>query len=130
MAEKIKFTQEYIINISPNVLFSRLNSASGLSEWFADDVHVKGNKYTFIWNKSTEKAELVSQKKNKFVRFRWLDREETDEETGWFEFRIEVHDITGEVALLITDFCYKDEEKDAKELWNKQISALRRLLGK
>jgi uncharacterized protein YndB with AHSA1/START domain len=49
MGDKVKIQLEYIINCSPKVLFNRLSSASGLAEWFAEDVRVKGKRFTFIW---------------------------------------------------------------------------------
>ena len=49
---KKKFELEYSLNTSPGVLFSRLSSASGLSEWFAENVDVKGHLFTFYWEGS------------------------------------------------------------------------------
>ena len=46
---KEKIELEYLINCSPKVLFNRLSTASGLAEWFADDVSVNGKKFTFFW---------------------------------------------------------------------------------
>ena len=65
MAEKVKLQLEYIINCSPKVLFNRLSTASGLSEWFADDVRVKGNLFTFVWGDSDQIAEKKFHKENK-----------------------------------------------------------------
>ena len=39
--KKIKFELEYIVNTSPNILFTCITTPSGLSEWFADDVNIK-----------------------------------------------------------------------------------------
>ena len=47
MAGKTKLQLEYLINCSPKVLFNRLSTAAGLTEWFADDVRVKGNLFYF-----------------------------------------------------------------------------------
>ncbi|MDR1272918.1 MAG: SRPBCC domain-containing protein, partial [Odoribacteraceae bacterium] len=44
MRKKIEL--EYIFSSSVNVLFSRLGTAMGLSEWFSDDVRHKGNTFT------------------------------------------------------------------------------------
>ena len=125
---RIKYDLEYTINCSPKVLFSRLSTAAGLSEWFADDVTVEGNLFTFHWGKTEYKANLTSVKENKLVRFEWDDNGE-DKETNFFEFRIIVHDITGDLALLITDFAEPDEKEDAIYLWDTQINDLKRILG-
>ena len=65
-------------------------------------------------------------KSNAVVRFRWDDAEEEDE---YFEFNIHVEPLTGDVALIITDFADEDEVNDTIELWNKQMDILHRNLG-
>lgn len=123
---KQKLELEYTINSSPKVLFNRLSTAGGLSEWFADNVNVKGETFTFIWGESEQIAELILKKDNKYVRFRWIDEEE---EKFYFEFKVNIHELTGDVALLITDFAEKDELDDTIELWNTQIAKLKHVLG-
>ncbi|TAJ11534.1 SRPBCC domain-containing protein [Marinilabiliaceae bacterium JC017] len=124
--KKEKFELEYIINTSPSIVFNRLSSPSGLSEWFADDVNLVGKTYTFVWEGSGQEAELVLRKENKMIRFHWLDDED---ESTYFEFRINVDEITGETALLIIDFAEPDDKDDAIELWNQQIDELKHGLG-
>lgn len=125
---RIKYDLEYTLNCSPKVLFSRLSTPAGLSEWFADDVTIEGGQFTFHWGKTEYRARLTALKENKLVRFDWEDNTE-DKETNFFEFRIIVHDITGDLALLITDFAEPDEKEDAIYLWDSQINDLKRVLG-
>jgi hypothetical protein len=124
---RIKYELEYTLNCSQKVLFSRLSTPEGLIEWFADNVTVEGDLFTFYWNKSESKARLAALKENKFVRFEWTDRD--DPQSNFFEFRIIIDELTGELALLITDFAEPDEKEDAIYLWDTQISDLKRLLG-
>lgn len=124
----MKYELEYNLNCSPKVLFSRLSTPEGLSEWFADDVTIDGGMFTFHWGKSQSKARLAIVKENKLVRFEW-DDDSGDKESNFFEFRIIVHDITGDLALLITDFAEPDEKEDAIYLWDAQINDLKRILG-
>ena len=105
-----KIELEYIFSSSVKVLFSRLSTPAGLSEW----------------NGSEQPATLVELKSNAVVRFRWDDAEEEDE---YFEFNIHVEPLTGDVALIITDFADEDEVNDTIELWNKQMDILHRNLG-
>lgn len=123
---KQKLELEYTINSSPKVLFNRLSTAGGLSEWFADNVNVKGETFTFIWGESEQIAELILKKNDKYVRFRWIDDEE---EKNYFEFKVNIHELTGDVALLVTDFAEEDELDDTIELWNTQIAKLKHVLG-
>lgn len=126
MAETKKIELEFPINVSPKVLYYRLSTPSGLSEWFADDVNVKDSLYTFFWDGNEEQAELIHKKENKSVRFRWIDFENED---SYFEFNISQDDLTGDVSLMITDFVEEDDEGGTNELWEKQVNELRRNLG-
>ena len=38
-------------------------------------------------------------------------------------------ELTGDVALLITDFSEEDEKDDAIDLWDSQISELKHTIG-
>ncbi|MBS2099887.1 START-like domain-containing protein [Carboxylicivirga linearis] len=124
--QKERFELEYIIKTSPSILYARLSSPSGLSEWFADDVNLKGKIFTFVWDGSEQQAEQTLKKENKMVRFHWLD---DDDEKSYFEFRINVDDLTGETALLVIDHAEPDEKEDAIELWNQQVDELKHGLG-
>jgi len=124
---KKKITLEYTLNSSPKVLFPRLSTPGGLSEWFADNVNITGSLFSFFWDKSEQKAEIIQKKENKYIRFRWVDSE--DPESHWFEFRISTDELTGDTALIITDFA-DDEDRDSTiELWNSQIAKLKHVIG-
>lgn len=127
MSGKIKLQLEYIINCSPKVLFNRLSTAAGLTEWFADDVRVKGNLFTFVWGDTNQVAEKKNHKENKSVRYEWTDEDDKDE--SYFEFVIALDDLTNDVSLMIVDFADEDEVKDTTDLWNTQIAKLKQLLG-
>lgn len=124
---KIKFELEYTLNSSPKVLFSRLSTPEGLCEWFADDVNVEGDLFSFYWDNTCLKARLSALKENKLVRFEWADKEE--DEANYFEFRLNIEELTGDVALIITDFAEPGEKTDSVSLWDSQITDLKRLLG-
>lgn len=124
MTEKVKVQFEYVINCSPKVLYNRLSTASGLAEWFADDVRVRGKVFTFVWEGAEQQAEITVRKDNRLVRFNWVD-----EEQAFFEFRINQDELTGDVSLLVIDFSDEDEVQETQELWNTQISDLKRVLG-
>ena len=126
--EKEKFQIEIPINSSKGVLFNIFSTPSGLSEWFCDDVNIKKDVHIFIWDGSEESARLISKKRDEFAEFRWLE----DEEEGinsFFEFRIKIDDLTGDTALVVTDFAEEDEIDDAKELWAAQVDRLKQVLG-
>tara|TARA_B100001057_G_scaffold482909_1_gene558985 strand:+ start:1410 stop:1796 length:387 start_codon:yes stop_codon:yes gene_type:complete len=126
--EKEKFQIEIPINSSKGVLFNIFSTPSGLSEWFCDDVNIKKDVHVFIWEESEESARLISKKRDEFAKFRWLEDEENSVNT-FFEFRIKVDDLTGDTALVVTDFAEADEVEDAKELWAAQVERLKQVLG-
>jgi uncharacterized protein YndB with AHSA1/START domain len=124
---RLKFELEYTLNCSPKVLFSRLSTPEGLGEWFAENVNVEGDLFTFYWNGSESKARLIALKENKLVRFEWMNLE--NEEENYFELRINIDELTSDLALIITDFADADEKEDSINLWDSQISDLKRILG-
>lgn len=124
---KVKYELEYTLNCSPKVLFSRLSTPEGLGEWFAEQVNVKGDLYSFFWNHAESKARLSALKENKLVRFEWVGT--LGKEADYFEFRINKEEVTGDLALIITDFAESEEKEDSIYLWDSQIQDLRRILG-
>jgi uncharacterized protein YndB with AHSA1/START domain len=125
MAERKKFQLEYQINASPEFLFTYISSPSGLAEWFADNVNVNGEIFTFMWEGSEEKAKLIGKRTNKFVKFHWLDRPDSE----YFLFEIEQDELTGDVALIVTDFEYDSELKGTTMIYDVSIEKLRGTIG-
>ena len=128
MAEKTPFSIEFDIQSSPQLLFPYLSTPSGLSEWFADNVNSRGEMFTFIWDDSEEYAKLLSKKNNEKVKFQWQTDDE-DQEDYYFEFYIQVDEITKDVSLIVSDFAEDDEIEEAKMLWQNSIADLKQVLG-
>ena len=128
MSEKVKFEMEFEVNSSTSVLFNMISTPSGLSEWFADDVNIKDDLFTFIWDGSVQQARIIGKKKGESVKFQWLDDME-DGNQNYFEFTIKVDELTNDVALLVTDFADADEVDEAKRLWENQIQDLKTTIG-
>jgi uncharacterized protein YndB with AHSA1/START domain len=125
MAEKKKFNIEYEIKSSPRILYSFLNEPNGLTQWFADDVSVRDQVYTFTWDGEQQTAKLLNAKENKVVRFRWVD----DEPQFYFEMEIIQDELTNDVALSVTDFALEEAIDERKLIWNNQIEYLVSVLG-
>ncbi|MFT5600976.1 MAG: hypothetical protein ACI9N1_001214 [Flavobacteriales bacterium] len=124
--DKEKYELEFIVNTTTTILYKCLSTPSGLSEWFADNVNLKGDKYTFIWDGSEETALLLRNRKNDCVRFQWEDDEGTD---CYWEMLIRMDALTNQVALIVTDFAEEDEMDDSKLLWEKTVAGLRQSMG-
>ncbi|SDF36438.1 hypothetical protein SAMN05216464_116125 [Mucilaginibacter pineti] len=125
MSEKKKFTIEYEIKSSPRILYTFLNEPNGLAQWFADDVSIRDQIYTFTWDDEPQKAKLVTVKENKLVRFKWVD----DEPQTYFEMEILQDELTNDVALSITDFATEDLIAERRLIWDNQIEYLISVLG-
>lgn len=128
MSDRVKYELEFPIQVSPSLLYQYISTPSGLSEWYADNVNSRGEIFTFIWNGSEEQAKLLSKKSGERVKFRWVDDEE-EEESCYFELRIQVDEITKDVSLMITDFAQEDEVEEGKMLWENMVSELKHILG-
>ena len=127
MSELTKYTLEFPISSSVNILYNRLSTPSGLAEWFADDVVIKDKIFTFFWDGSKQKAKLLKLKNNQFIRLKW---EYNDTKEDYFEFLIQIDEMTSDVSLIITDFAEdRQDQEEQTELWNKQISVLKRAIG-
>lgn len=128
MAAKEKFELEYLLKTSVKALDNMFTSPSGLSEWFADDVNIKDDVYTFIWDGADEEARMLSKKSNARIKWKWLEDEE-DGIDSYFELRYETDPMTKAVVLTVIDFAEPDEIDEAKYLWENQINKLKRVLG-
>ena len=128
MSTKKIFSVEYDFHASPQLLFQYLSTPSGLSEWFADNVNSRGEQFIFIWDDSEETALLLQKKNNDKVKFQWQNDQEDDEDY-YFEFKIQVDEITKDVSLIVTDFSEEDELEESKMLWDNLISDLKQVLG-
>jgi hypothetical protein len=98
-----------------------------LEEWFADSVNQKGDSFVFKWEDEERKATLLSSKKNQHIRWQWEEKEFAN---TFFEMRIKMDEMTNDIALIITDFCDKEDEEDARMLWDLAIDDLHRMIGR
>ena len=126
MSTKIKFEIEFPIHATQHMLYQYIGTPSGLSEWFADNVNSRGEIFTFIWDGSEEKARVLQERPEEKIKFKWL--EDLDPKS-YFEFRLEVDDITKDVSLIVTDFAEEDDIEESKMFWENQIDELKHTIG-
>ena len=125
---KEKFELEYLLKTSLRVLDNMIGSPSGLSEWFADNVTVRDDMYSFEWDGAIEKARLLTRKMNSKMKFKWVEDEE-NEDDYYFEMNIDIDPMTGIASLKIVYFGYPEDIESAKMLWEQQINDLKRIIG-
>lgn len=125
---KYKYVGEFEFNASKKMLFPYFSTASGLSQWFAEDVTINNEDkiYTFLWDGDEAKAKLTSNRTNHHVRFDVVD--EDDDDPNFFEFKIDVNELTQSVYVRVTDYSDMDSE-EAEELWSSLIMDLKEIVG-
>lgn len=119
------YTLEYPVRSSPAILFEFLSTPAGLQEWFAEKVDERDGLFSFTWNGSTERAELVEMEEGRFAKYRWMDA--PDEE--FFEFSVEKSEVSNQTILVIKDFAEKKDIADQKRLWDFQVNDLFHRIG-
>jgi uncharacterized protein YndB with AHSA1/START domain len=125
MSKKQQFTLEFPVRCSPQILYEFLSTPAGLQEWFADKVDERDNVFSFSWNGTTEKAEVMESEVEKFIRFHWTHAPKEE----YFEFKIEKSEVSNQTILVIKDFAEKGEVKDQSQLWDYQVKDLFHRLG-
>lgn len=125
---KEKYDIEFVLgNASQRSLWRMLTEPTALEEWFADEVKLRDKTmFTFVWDNKAMNAEMVLKKPMKQVRYCWTMEENPE---AYFEFKIQVQDLTGDMTLQVTDFAHSHDKEDAMFLWKSQVGQLKRRLG-
>ena len=124
-----KTTLEYEINASKRMLYPYISTASGLSQWFADDVSIDEDKnYRFVWDDEIHVARMSAHRANSFVKFEYVD-DIVNGENAYTEIRIEHNELTQTVFLRVTDYSDMEDEEEVHELWDNIIHELKEIVG-
>lgn len=124
---KHKFVGEYEIRASKKMLYPYVSSASGLAQWFADDVNIDEDKiFTIMWDGDILKAKIVSHRTNSQVKFEFIS---DDEDPNYVEFKLDMNEMTQEVFIQVTDYSDMDDEEELNGLWESLITSLREIVG-
>jgi uncharacterized protein YndB with AHSA1/START domain len=128
---KTKFVREYPINASAKLLYPYLSTASGLSQWFSDDVIIDEDKiFNFIWDGKSHFAEMTSHRVNRSVRFLFLDdKKQHIPDASHIDFSIESSEVTQEQFLKIVDYTDEDDVEELEELWDNLFHNLKEIVG-
>ena len=128
---KNKYLAEFEINASKKMLYSYIQTASGLSQWIADDVTVNEDSvYNFIWDGEDHKAKMVSHRTNNFVKFEYIsENDDDDDDPAYFELKIDMNELTQTVFLRVTDYTDFDDEEEWYDLWDGMIHTLKETVG-
>lgn len=128
---KNKFITEFEINASQKILFPYLSTASGLAQWFADDVNINEDKvYSFLWDGEQHRATKAAQRANVSVKFEFVpETEEDEDDPNYIELKLNVNELTQSVFIQITDYSDLDDEEEQQDLWENIVYSLKQLIG-
>ena len=130
-AAKRRFEREYAINASLKILFPYIASASGLSQWFCDDVRLDpDHRLNMVWDKQSHFAEITAQRPGRSIRYVFLDEQKRPLlDASYLDFTLEASRITDEVFLRVTDYSDHTDTQEQQELWEGLVGKLRDQVG-
>lgn len=128
---KQNFVGEYPINASRKMLFPYLSTATGLCQWFADDVNINNIDKTMIFILDGEEriAVIDSIKNNRYVKFRFPNEDEKPKENDTLEFRLEINELTQSVFVRVEEFTDTDDLDESYQIWENLLSQLKEIIG-
>lgn len=132
MGKKRLFSADYEFHASVKMLYPYLQTASGLSEWFCDDVKIDNEKktLTFFWDNEEHRAIQAAHRVNHSVKFEFLPENDDDiEDRSYLEFRAETNDLTQTVFLHIADYSDFEDQKELHDLWDDLVGELKKIVG-
>jgi uncharacterized protein YndB with AHSA1/START domain len=130
-----KLTIEYpLATNSVKLVWDMISNAAGLQKWLADEV-VENDEttMTFTWGhpwteRDTKQSRILDKEKFDHIRMMWDYHEDTPE--AYWEMRIAKSELTGHLALLITDYADDDDEAaDLRGIWDDNLERLHRVSG-
>jgi uncharacterized protein YndB with AHSA1/START domain len=128
---KDQFVADYQLNASKKIVFSYLSTASGLEDWFADEVRINEDKnYIFYFDGQDHYARLVVVKANLHVRWEFFDPKFPLEHSDSFiEFKLDETELTQSLFLKVTDQTNQYEADELEAIWDGMIAKLKETIG-
>lgn len=119
-----QYQLEYIMDkVAPDRLWRKLSTESGLNEWITGEVKFEQEQATFHWEACASAVANIEYPDKWQIRFNWVDEDE------YIGFEVKVTDLTQDAILVITDFSDEGSESAIAEIWEPQVTDLRRILG-
>lgn len=128
---KTKFVTEYQINASKKMLFSYLSTASGLEDWFADEVRIDEDKnFIFFFDNEEHHAKVASIRLNSHVKYDFFDPDNPNaEDNAFIEFKLEENELTQTMFLKIIDYTEDFDEEEMHAIWDGLVGKLKETIG-
>lgn len=128
---KNQFVADYQLNASKKIVYTYLSTASGLQEWFADEVRIDEDK-NFIFNFDGEDhfAKQTTLKANLHIRWDFFDPKNTSNgKESFIEFKLDEAELTHSLFLKVIDQSNFYTLDDMDGIWEGLISKLKQIIG-
>ena len=128
---KTLYSGDFEINASTKMLYPYISTASGLTQWFADDVSInEDGVFTFVWDNEEHKAKMSGHRLNSYTRFQFLPEDEEDEkDPSYLEIRLEQNELTQSVFIKVTDYSSIEDVDEVHDLWSSLVETLKETVG-
>ncbi len=128
---KNKFVADYQINASRKIVFQYLSTASGLEEWFAEEVRIDEDKnYIFHFDGEDHFAKLAVLRSNSHVKFDFFDpKNPVSSDQSYIEFKLEENELTQSLFLKVIDYSNDYQEDELSAIWESMIAKLKEIIG-
>ncbi|MHA7128661.1 START-like domain-containing protein [Algoriphagus namhaensis] len=128
---KNKFIADYQINASRKMIFSYLSTASGLEDWFADEVKIDEDKnFIFHFDNEEHHARVASIRLNSHVKYDFFDPADPDKaDHSYVEFKLEENELTQTMFLKVIDYTDDYDEEESQAIWDGLIGKLKETIG-
>jgi uncharacterized protein YndB with AHSA1/START domain len=128
---KFKYVTEFEIRAAVKMLYPYVSTASGLREWFADEVKsTDGRTFDFVWDGESHHARVTAKRTNSHIKFQFLPEGPTEEaDLAYIEFKIDYNEITQSTFLKVVDYSEMDDVQELGALWEQLIVKLKEVMG-
>ncbi len=128
---KNKFIADYQINASKKIVFNYLSTASGLAEWFADDVIINEDKhFVFHFDNEDHYARQTIFRVNLHVKFEFYDPANPEaSDKPFIEFKLDENDLTQTLFLTVIDYTDDYDDEESAAIWDGLIGKLKEIIG-
>ena len=126
-----QFIADYQLNASKKIVYTYLSTASGLQEWFADEVLINEDKdFIFNFDQEDHYAKLTVLKANLHVRLDFFDPKRMhDQVDSFIEFKLDETELTQSLFLKVIDQSNFYNLEELEVIWDGLISKLKEIIG-
>lgn len=128
---KKNFVADYQINASKKIIYPYLTTASGLQEWFADEVRIDEDKnFIFYFDQEDHYARQTILKANVHIRWDFFDQKDVTKSTdSVIDFILIETELTNSLYLRVIDQSNFYEFDELEGIWEGLITSLKQIIG-